>query len=65
MFGGYGGQQADPVSQGQTNATAQQGQAYEDNCAGAAKQFTKCMDDQGGNMQICNWYLEQLVSFFL
>jgi hypothetical protein len=22
--------------------------------------FTKCMDDNGGNMQICNWYLEQL-----
>jgi hypothetical protein len=30
------------------------------NCAGAAESFTKCMDDNNGNMQICNWYLEQL-----
>ncbi|KAH8171633.1 CHCH domain protein [Sarocladium implicatum] len=31
-----------------------------DNCASAATDFTRCMDEQGGNMQICNWYLEQL-----
>ncbi|KLU83256.1 hypothetical protein MAPG_02321 [Magnaporthiopsis poae ATCC 64411] len=30
------------------------------NCAGATQNFTKCMDENGGNMQICNWYLEQL-----
>ncbi|KAI1811674.1 hypothetical protein GGS20DRAFT_561916 [Poronia punctata] len=30
------------------------------NCAGAVESFTKCMDDHSGNMQICNWYLEQL-----
>ncbi|KAK0729730.1 Sas10/Utp3/C1D family-domain-containing protein [Lasiosphaeris hirsuta] len=30
------------------------------NCAGATQSFTKCLDDNGGNMQICGWYLEQL-----
>ncbi|KAI9885390.1 MAG: hypothetical protein M1823_002817 [Watsoniomyces obsoletus] len=30
------------------------------NCEMDAKQFTKCMDEQQGNMQICGWYLEQL-----
>jgi hypothetical protein len=34
------------------------------NCDDAAKQFTTCMDDNGGNMQICQWYLDQLVSTF-
>ena len=38
-----------------------QSQQAQNNCAGAAQQFTKCMDDHSGNMQICNWYLEQLV----
>ncbi|RGP71120.1 hypothetical protein FLONG3_7248 [Fusarium longipes] len=33
---------------------------YQNNCAGAAQNFTKCLDDNNGNMQICNWYLEQL-----
>ena len=41
----------------------QQTQQAQDNCAPAASQFTKCMDDNNGNMQICNWYLEQLVCF--
>ena len=35
-------------------------QAWGNNCAGATQQFTRCMDEQGGNMQICGWYLEQL-----
>ncbi|KAH6874900.1 CHCH domain protein [Thelonectria olida] len=30
------------------------------NCSGATQNFTKCMDENNGNMQICNWYLEQL-----
>lgn len=32
------------------------------NCEVDAKQFTKCLDENGGNMQICGWYLDQLVS---
>ncbi|SPN99773.1 related to small unique nuclear receptor co-repressor [Cephalotrichum gorgonifer] len=37
-----------------------QSQYQAGNCGPALAQFTKCMDEQGGNMQICNWYLEQL-----
>lgn len=44
----------------QTQNQQQQQQWGSNNCAGAAQQFTKCLDDNGGNMQICNWYLEQL-----
>ncbi|KAI2632806.1 hypothetical protein GGS21DRAFT_521425 [Xylaria nigripes] len=42
----------------QTNMASQN--QVQNNCAGAAENFTKCMDDNNGNMQICNWYLEQL-----
>lgn len=30
-------------------------------CETDAKSFTKCLDENGGNMQICGWYLDQLV----
>ncbi|KAL8954009.1 MAG: hypothetical protein Q9222_000170 [Ikaeria aurantiellina] len=29
-------------------------------CETDAKSFTKCLDENGGNMQICGWYLDQL-----
>ncbi|KAI9849187.1 MAG: hypothetical protein M1838_000264 [Thelocarpon superellum] len=29
-------------------------------CEQDARSFTKCLDQNGGNMQICGWYLEQL-----
>lgn len=35
------------------------------NCEVDAKQFTKCLDENGGNMQICGWYLDQLVRYTL
>ncbi|GKT66548.1 CHCH domain protein [Colletotrichum tofieldiae] len=64
MFGGGGSsapaeaapQSNSPVASGESQTTQQWG----NNCAGATQQFTKCMDEHGGNMQICNWYLEQL-----
>ncbi|EXF78826.1 CHCH domain-containing protein [Colletotrichum fioriniae PJ7] len=63
MFGGGSSAPAEaapqnnsPVASGESSTTQQWG----NNCAGATQQFTKCMDEQGGNMQICNWYLEQL-----
>lgn len=58
MFSGGGSApvEAAPAANAQT-----QNHQLQNNCAGAAQQFTKCMDDQNGNMQICNWYLEQLV----
>lgn len=71
-IGGFfgGGSSTAPPAETQQNSVAAQGNetAYENNSWGArscevdAKQFTKCLDENGGNMQICGWYLEQLVS---
>ncbi|KAI0437030.1 hypothetical protein F4803DRAFT_556422 [Xylaria telfairii] len=58
LFSGGSSAPAEAAPQ-QTNAAANNDQ-YTNNCAGAAQSFTKCMDDNNGNMQICNWYLEQL-----
>lgn len=68
LFGG--GSSNAPAAETQQNSIAAQGNetAYGNNSWGArscevdAKQFTKCLDENGGNMQICGWYLEQLVS---
>lgn len=35
----------------------------QDSCETDVKSFTKCLDENGGNMQICGWYLDQLVSY--
>ncbi|KAH6855106.1 hypothetical protein B0I37DRAFT_363925 [Chaetomium sp. MPI-CAGE-AT-0009] len=56
LFGG--GSSAEPLPATQTAQT--NNSSWGNNCAGATEQFTKCMDEQGGNMQICGWYLEQL-----
>lgn len=55
-----GGSSAPAEAAPQQQVQQQQYQQQENNCAGAATSFTKCMDDNNGNMQICNWYLEQL-----
>ncbi|KAG7140106.1 Mitochondrial intermembrane space cysteine motif-containing protein like [Verticillium longisporum] len=65
-IGGFfgGGSSPAPAEQNQVQAAQQQtapSQEYgANNCQPALQQFTKCMDEQSGNMQICNWYLEQL-----
>ena len=59
MFGGGSSAPAEAAPQ-QANTQQQQQQQWGNNCAGATQNFTKCMDDNNGNMQICNWYLEQL-----
>jgi hypothetical protein len=60
LFGGSSA--AEPPSAATQAQTAQtNNSSWGNNCAGATEQFTKCMDEQGGNMQICGWYLEQLV----
>lgn len=62
-IGGFfgGGSSAEPAPQQPVQAQAQQQQQeWGNNCQAATQNFTKCMDEQGGNMQICNWYLEQL-----
>ncbi|KAI0535295.1 hypothetical protein GGR58DRAFT_479589 [Xylaria digitata] len=58
LFSGSSSAPAEAAPQ-QANMAQNQNQ-YNNNCAGAAESFTKCMDDNNGNMQICNWYLEQL-----
>jgi hypothetical protein len=65
--GFFGGGSSAPAEQPQQSyspqATQHDQQAtnqWGNNCAGATQNFTKCMDENNGNMQICNWYLEQL-----
>ncbi|KAJ4298590.1 hypothetical protein N0V88_003620 [Collariella sp. IMI 366227] len=58
LFGG-GSAAPEPAQATQAQAT-QSNTSWGNNCAGATESFTKCMDEQGGNMQICGWYLEQL-----
>jgi hypothetical protein len=68
--GFFGGGSSQAVEQPQdNNAVAAQGQNNQSsygarNCDVDARQFTQCMDEHQGNMQICNWYLEQLVCRF-
>ena len=69
-IGGFfgGGSNAPAEAQQADNAVAQQAQdgAYQSDswgsrsCETDAKSFTKCLDENGGNMQICGWYLDQL-----
>lgn len=69
LFGGGSGN-ATTENQASDNAVASQANdgGYQDNswgprsCETDAKSFTKCLDENGGNMQICGWYLDQLVS---
>ena len=64
-IGGFfgGGSAAAPAAEqapAQVNTAQQNNSNWGNNCQTATQNFTKCMDDQGGNMQICGWYLEQL-----
>src|SRR3979490_3187732 len=67
--GFFGGGSSAPAEQSSGAVTAQ-GQSQEQNsweprsCEVDAKQFTKCLDENQGNMQICSWYLEQLVCIY-
>lgn len=60
-----GGSSSAPAEAQQNNVAEAQNQntqqsSWGNNCTGATQQFTKCMDENGGNMQICGWYLDQL-----
>jgi hypothetical protein len=59
MWGGSSSA-AEPTQATQAQA-APANNSWGNNCSEATGQFTKCMDEQNGNMQICGWYLEQLV----
>jgi hypothetical protein len=64
----FGGGSSAATEQQQNPVAAQGDQAQAQNSWGArgcevdARQFTKCLDEHQGNMQICGWYLDQLVS---
>ncbi|KAG6149379.1 hypothetical protein E4U37_006851, partial [Claviceps purpurea] len=59
LFSGGSSSEA-PAQPAQAQAVQSQAPEQTNNCAGVTQQFTKCLDDNNGNMQICNWYLEQL-----
>ncbi|AEO65155.1 3c4bb645-75ac-4118-a6ff-69b4c89687fb [Thermothielavioides terrestris] len=59
LFGGSSSA-PEPAQATQAQAAQPSNNSWGNNCAGATEQFTRCMDEQGGNMQICGWYLEQL-----
>ncbi|KAF7867182.1 hypothetical protein EAF04_005266 [Stromatinia cepivora] len=63
ITGFFGGGSSAPEA-AQDNAVATQTQEKnqfgEPNCGFQVKSFTNCMDENQGNMSICNWYLEQL-----
>ncbi|KAI1106002.1 hypothetical protein F4804DRAFT_302598 [Jackrogersella minutella] len=58
--GMFGGSSAPAEAAPQQQVNTQDQSQWGNNCQGATQAFTKCMDDQQGNMQICGWYLEQL-----
>ncbi|ESZ89631.1 hypothetical protein SBOR_9980 [Sclerotinia borealis F-4128] len=63
ITGFFGGGSSAPEA-AQDNAVASQTQEKnqfgEPNCGFQVKSFTNCMDENQGNMSICNWYLEQM-----
>lgn len=60
MFGGSSS--AAPVEQQQVAAPVDQNQYQQQarSCDADASAFTRCLSDNGGNMQICDFYLQQL-----
>jgi len=58
--GFFGGGSSAAEQPQQVQAQAQEYTQRTGNCEDQAKMFTKCMDDNSGNMQICGWYLDQL-----
>lgn len=64
LFGGGSSAAAEPQQAAvaaQDNSQASQSSWGAKSCDVDAKAFTQCMDDHKGNMQICGWYMEQLV----
>ncbi|CAI4035481.1 hypothetical protein SMKI_13G1300 [Saccharomyces mikatae IFO 1815] len=64
MFSGSGSDSA-PVEQQQQNMSNVSGQTQMDQqmgrtCEIDARNFTRCLDENNGNFQICDYYLQQL-----
>ncbi|CCC71460.1 hypothetical protein NCAS_0H01500 [Naumovozyma castellii] len=63
LFGGGSAPAEQPVQQQAMDPYASQrtlDQEPAQSCDGAAKSFTKCLDENNGNFQICDYYLQQL-----
>ena len=63
MFGGSSSSApAEAAPQQQQVAAYQQQQTQEQakHCDADARSFTRCLEDNNGNMQICDYYLQQL-----
>ncbi|KAL2269547.1 hypothetical protein VTJ83DRAFT_1731 [Remersonia thermophila] len=60
LFGGSGSSEPAAAQTNAAPADQNTNRSWGNNCQGATEQFTKCMDEHSGNMQICGWYLEQL-----
>ncbi|CAN6608265.1 hypothetical protein TRVA0_003S04236 [Trichomonascus vanleenenianus] len=59
----FGGGSSAPAEQPQQQMAPVQQQQQENAtraCDVDARNFTKCLDENSGNMQICDWYLQQL-----
>lgn len=56
MFGG-----SSAPAEAPQQAQAQQ-ERVQQHCDADARNFTRCLEDNGGNMQICDYYLQQLKS---
>ncbi|KAK6464568.1 hypothetical protein DFJ63DRAFT_334127 [Scheffersomyces coipomensis] len=62
MFGGSSSQPVDQAAQ-QDLSQVQQSNQYQEqarHCDADARNFTRCLEDNGGNMQTCEYYLQQL-----
>lgn len=51
------------VSSSTNGASSQSNDWGPRSCESDARSFTRCLDENAGNMQICGWYLDQLVSY--
>ncbi|KAK0628665.1 Sas10/Utp3/C1D family-domain-containing protein [Bombardia bombarda] len=60
LFGGSSSAAEPQQSSVSAQDQNQNNSSWGNNCQTATQSFTKCLDDNSGNMQICGWYLEQL-----
>lgn len=60
LFGGSSSAPAEPVQQQMAPVQQQNYQQQQGACDVDARNFTKCLGDNEGNMQICDYYLQQL-----
>ncbi|KAH0607453.1 uncharacterized protein H6S33_002487 [Morchella sextelata] len=61
MFGGSSSAEAPAAAAEPVQAQSASNSSWgAPSCEADARSFTKCLDENQGNMQICSWYLDQL-----